>query len=136
MPFCWEEDAGAEAEGVVLAVDVTRHSREAGFEGPTLVSRGLWVLFVGDGTGQEERLRSTLKAAASNVLNPSMANADGTVVLFELHAEGVGRTEVVCLMNDAQRATRTLMLWREFGHRPTGKLRVRVVAEDEPMARA
>jgi hypothetical protein len=135
MPFCWEEDAGAEAEGVVVAADVSRHSRQAGFEGPTFVSRGFWVRFVGDGTGQESRLLAILKAAASNVLNPSKADEDGTTVLFGLHAKGVGRAEVVCVMG-AQRTTRTLMLWGEFAHRPTGKLRVRVVAEDATVARA
>jgi hypothetical protein len=137
MSFCWVEDPRAEAEGIVLAVDVTRHARQVGFENTTLVSRGLWVRFVGAGPGQEERLLRTLLAAGRCMSNPSRASEDGSAALFELQASGTGPAAEVISVTHAERNSLVLMLRREFDHPFTGRrLRVRVVAEDDIRARA
>lgn len=131
MPFSWAADPGAEAGGVVLAVDVTRHARVVGFQTATVLSRGVWGRFIGRGPGQEQRLLDTLVSARTQMANPSRASDDGTVLTFALRTDhGVAR--VVTLV-DPERESVTLMLWREFTHRPQdGSLRVRIVAEEEP----
>ena len=63
--FFWEEDPRAETEGVVVAVDVTRHAHRAGLETPTFVSRGVWVRFIGAGSGQEQRLLDNSQPVSS-----------------------------------------------------------------------
>lgn len=131
MLFCWEEDPRAETEGVVVAVDVSRHARRAGFDTPTFVSRGLWVTLIGAGPGQEQRLLDTLAGAACNMLKPVKASDDGTAALFGLQIGGGATVEVVSIVH-AERNGVTLMLWREFACRPAGpRLRVRIVAKDD-----
>ncbi len=137
MPFCWEEDTGAEAGGIVLAVDASRHARRVGLHGSTFVSRGLWVRCVGAGPGQEERLLATLAAAGREMLSPTKASHDGTAALFALRTDGTGPEVEVVSIVDAARNTLTLMLWREFTRRVADSpLRVRVVAEDDIRPRA
>ncbi len=136
MPFCWEEDPRAEAEGVVLAVDVTRHASQVGFQGPTFVSRGLWVRLVGAGPGQKARLLDMLAGAGQRMTKPLQASDDGAAVLFELGAD-TGPTVEVISITSAERNGLTLMLRREFTRPTTGAmLRVRVVAEDDTRPRA
>jgi hypothetical protein len=137
MSYSWEVDAGAEAEGVVVAVDVSRHARQVGYEIPTFVSRGLWVRMVGAGPRQDDRLLDTLAAAGRNMLNPAQASEDGTAVLFGLRAgDGEPEVEVISVTN-AEQSTRVFMLWREFAHgHASSTFRVRVVAEDDTRARA
>jgi hypothetical protein len=131
MPFRWLADPGSEAEGVVPAVDVTRHARLAGFEGATLLSRGVWARFIGDGVGQEGRFAGTLQAAWRQMARPTQVSEDGAALVFSLRL-GQGTAPVVAIV-DPERASVALMLWREFTHRSdTGSLRVRVVAEEEP----
>ncbi len=136
MPFPCEDQAGDTAEGAVLAVDVTRQARRVGFHGQTLVSRGVWTAFVGDGADQEEQLLATLSTARGIMSNPgTIVNEDGSAMLFGLCGGTSGTVmKVVSVMNDE---CTTIMLWREFEHRSAGPtLRVRVVAEDEAKARA
>ncbi len=131
MLFCWEEDPRAESEGVVVAVDVTRHARRAGFETSTFVSRGLWLRFIGAGAGQEQRLVDTLAVAARKMLKPVKASDDGTAALFGMQIRGGATVEVVSIV-DTERNGVTFMLFREFACRPAGpRLRVRVVAKDD-----
>lgn len=131
MPFSWAADPGAEAGGVVLAVDVTRHARVVGFQTAAILSRGVWARLVGVGPGQEQRLLATLGSARTQMASPARASDDGTVLTFALRTDH-GAARVVALV-DPERENVTLMLWREFTHRPAdGSLRVRVVAEEEP----
>jgi hypothetical protein len=137
MSFCWVEDPRAEAEGIVLAVDVSRHARQVGFESSTFVSRGLWLRFVGAGPGQEERLFRTLLAAGRCMSHPSRASDDGTAALFELRASGIGPAAEVISVTQAERNSLVLMLRSEFDRPFTDRpLRVRVVAEDDTRVRA
>jgi hypothetical protein len=137
MSFSWVEDPRAEAEGVVVAVDVTRHARQVGFESSTYVSRGFWVRFVGSGPGQDERLLRTLLAAGRCMSHPSRASDDGTAALFDLRASGPDPTAEVVSIADAGRDSLVLMLRREFDQPFTDRrLRVRVVAEDDTRPRA
>ena len=139
MPFRWEEHAAVAADGLVLAVDVSRHARQVGLQVPTFVSRGFWMGLVGARTDREEetRLVDMLRAARRTMETPARVNEDGSAMLFGLrHDAGGPLMDVVSVMNE-ERTTMTFMLWREFEHRPTGpRLRVRVVAEDEVKARA
>jgi hypothetical protein len=136
MSFRWEVDASAEAEGVVVAVDVSRHARQVGFEIPTFVSRGLWGRMVGAGPGQDGRLLDTLAAAGRDMLNPAKASDDGTALLFRLRAGDAEDVEVISVTN-AEQNTRVFMLWREFAHgHASPTFRVRVVAEDDTRPRA
>jgi hypothetical protein len=137
MSFRWELDVGAEAEGVVAAVDVSRHARQVGREGATFVSRGLWVRLVGAGPGQTGRLLETLAAAGRNMLTPTQASEDGTAVRFRLRAgDAEPEVDVVSIAN-AEQNSLVLMLWREFTHgHASPTFRVRVVAEDDTRPRA
>jgi len=131
MPFCWEEDPRAEAEGVVLAVDVTCHARRAGLESPTFVSRGLWVRSIGAGPGQTRRLVELLAAASDQMQNPVQPSGDGTTLVFGLETRGGAVANVVSVF-DAKQSGVTLMLWSEFALRPAARMvRVRVVATDD-----
>ncbi len=130
MLFCWKEDPRAETEGVVVAVDVTRHARSAGFGTPTFVSRGLWLRFIGAGPGQEQRLMDTLAVAGRKMLKPVKASDDGTAALFGMQTSGGATVEVVSV--NTERNGLAFMLWREFAYRPAGPmLRVRIVAKDD-----
>jgi hypothetical protein len=137
MSFRWELDARAEAEGIVAAVDVSRHARQVGLDGATFVSRGLWVRFVGAGPGQTDRLLETLAAVGKKMLDPSQASEDGTAVRFPLRAGRAASDADVISISNAEQNSLVLMLWREFsdGHAKPS-LRVRVVAEDDTRAQA
>ncbi len=131
MPFRWVPDPGAESEGIVLAVDVSRHARSAGFASTILLSRGVWASFIGEGPAQERHLLDTLSAARVQMGRPTSASEDGTVLRFPLEVEK-GSAPVVAVV-DPGRESVTFMLWREFTRRPgDGSLRVRIVAEEEP----
>jgi hypothetical protein len=137
MSFRWELDTGAEAEGIVSVVDVSRHARQVGIERATFVSRGLWVRFVGAGPGQDHRLLETLSAAGRDMLRPTQASEDGTAMRFRMRTRGATAEADVISISNAEQNSLVLMLWREFAQgdaRP--KLRVRVVAEDDTRPRA
>ncbi len=133
MPFRWEPDAGAEADGIVAAVDVSRHARLAGFEAATFVSRGLWIRFVGSGPGQTERLLETLAAVGEKMLTPLQASDDGAAARFRVRAGRAGADTDVVSVSNPERNSLVLMLWREFAQ---PRLRVRVVAEDDTRPQA
>ncbi len=131
MPFRWVPDPDAESEGIVLAVDVSRRARSAGFASTILLSRGVWASFIGEGPAQERQLLETLSAARLQMARPTSASDDGTVLRFALEGEK-GSAAVVAVV-DPGRGSVTFMLWREFTRRAAGgSLRVRIVAEEEP----
>src|SRR5512146_3195661 len=137
MPFRWEEDPRAEAQGVVLAVDVSCHARRVGFDRPTFVSRGVWVQCIGTGRDHDQRLLDTLAAAAAatSMSKPISASDDGAAALVRLPAvSGGGGVEVIATR--AERDGIAFMLWHEFARSPGSVVRVRVVAEDDTRPRA